>query len=350
MSQPLDRRRFLKVLGASAGAGVAATVAGGGQAEARAPARRPEHALGLLFDGTLCIGCRACIGACKEANDLPPSRTELVGGDYWQSPLDTAGTTYNVIKAYRDGLGVFKDQVEDGYAFTKQSCFHCVDPSCVSACPVSAMTKDSRTGIVGYNEEACIGCRYCVAACPFGVPRFTYDRASPRIGKCELCRHRLAEGQIPACAEVCPTGATVFGRVDAIDAEISRRKALAPGTVTSFHRGRLDGEDTYRGPVGRYVEHVYGEKEIGGTQVKHLSGVPFELLGKPTLPDEAPARRSETLQHGIYYGLVAPLTFLGIAAAAARRNMRAADGEAAASPPPAPPSAPPPAPPTKGAP
>ena len=319
----LDRRRFLKVLGGGAGA-AAATASAGPVAHARARKTMPEHALGLLFDGTLCIGCRACIAGCKEANGMPAERTELEIGNYWDAPLDISGKTLNVIKAYRSGSGEHKDRVVDGFAFTKQSCFHCVDPSCVSACPVSAMTKDPVTGIVSYNVEACIGCRYCVAACPFGVPRFTFDKPDPHISKCQLCRHLLVQGQIPACAQVCPTGATLFGKVADLKKEIARRRALPPGSTTVFPRGQLGGKDSYSGAVGKYVDHVFGEHEIGGTQVMHLSGVPFELLGKPTLPDVAPASVSERLQHGIYYGFIAPLSFLAFLVAAARRNMRAA--------------------------
>lgn len=309
------------VLRMAAGSGAAVAVAPA-VAEGRPIRARPEKALGLLFDGTLCIGCRACMSACKSANGMPAERTALEQGSYWDAPLDISGKTLNVIKAYRSGEGTKKDQVEDGFAFTKVSCYHCVDPSCVSACPVSAMTKDPSTGIVGYNLEACIGCRYCVAACPFGVPRFTYDTPFPKIAKCQLCSDRLVEGKYPACAEVCPTGATLFGRVSELEAEIARRRGLAPGTTTVFPRGRVDGRDNYRGQVGRYVDHVFGEKEIGGTQVLHLSGVPFALLGKPKLPDVAPARTAESLQHAIYYGMIAPFSFLAGLAALAWRNMR----------------------------
>lgn len=322
----IDRRSFLRLAGATAGlAATTSTVA-----EARGNRTMPDEALGLLYDGTLCIGCKACIAACKEANDMPPEPTPLVGEDghaeaLWDAPLDISGSTLNVIKAYRNGTGENKDQVENGYAFTKQSCFHCVDPSCVSACPVSAMTKDPINGIVSYSVDACIGCRYCVAACPFGVPRFTYDTPKPHISKCQLCKHRMADGGYSACAEVCPTGATLYGKVKDLKAEIERRKKLAPGTYTRFPRGRIGGDDWYAGPVGKYVEHVYGEHEIGGTQVLHLSGVPFELLDKPVLPDVAPASKSETIQHGLYYGLIAPGTFLAILVAAARRNMLSAE-------------------------
>ncbi|MCK6551204.1 hydrogenase 2 operon protein HybA [Myxococcota bacterium] len=319
----LTRRGLIEGSALAAGACV---LTDADDAAARPNKPMPEAALGLLYDGTQCIGCRACISACKEVNGMPAERTKLEAGDYWDAPLDISGKTLNVIKAYRGGDGTTKDTV-DGFAFTKVSCYHCVDPSCVSACPVSAMTKDETTGIVRYEQEACIGCRYCVAACPFGVPRFTFDLAFPKISKCQLCVHRVAEGRYAACAEVCPTGATLYGHVADLKAEITRRRSLPPGSKTVLPRGRIGGKDTHVAKVGRYVDHVYGEREIGGTQVLHLSGVPFELLGKPTLPDVPPARVAETLQHAIYYGLIAPLAFLAGLAALAWRNMRAKEPE-----------------------
>jgi len=320
-----DRRWFLK----AAVAGSAATVCAG-TVEARGNKTMSPDAVGLLYDGTLCIGCRACIPACKEANGMPPELHPLIGADgevnnVWDAPLDISGKTLNVIRAYRDGNAEVKDREENGFCFTKMNCYHCVDPSCVSACPVSAMTKDPLNGIVAHSPEACIGCRYCVAACPFGVPRFTYDQAIPHISKCQLCRHRVVEGKYAACAEVCPTGATLYGPVAELKKEIARRKSLAPGTETEFPRGRIGGKDVVIGSVAKYVVHVYGEHEIGGTQVLHLSAVRFEKLGKPVLPDVAPASVSESLQHTLYHGMIAPLVFLGGLVALARRNVK--DGE-----------------------
>jgi Fe-S-cluster-containing dehydrogenase component len=314
----MDRRKALKVIGI--GCGAVATTPLVGTAEARGPAAMPPKALGLLYDGTLCIGCGACMPACKAANGMPRE-----GDALYERPIDISGKTLNIIKAYRSGTATKKDAVVDGYAFTKVSCMHCVDPSCVSACPVSAMTKDRDTGIVEYNVEACIGCRYCVAACPFGVPRFTYDTPVPKISKCQLCAHRFVEGKYAACAEVCPTGATLFGPVAELKQEIARRRALKPGTHTVFPRGRIGSGDSYEGTVGKYVERTYGETEIGGTQVLHLSGVPFELLDKPELPDDAPARISESIQHAIYNHLIAPLGFLGVLGALAYKHMRGTD-------------------------
>jgi ferredoxin len=201
---------------------------------------------------------------------------------------------------------------------------HCGDPSCVSACPVSAMTKDPVTGVVGYNVDLH---RLPLLRRGLSVqrpPLHQYDSPVP-------AKHRqvravpptaTSEGNYSACAEVCPTGATLFGPVLDLHAEIERRRALAPGTQTVFPRGKIGGTDTYEGPVGTYVERTYGEHEIGGTQVLHLSGVPFELLNKPELPRVAPASISESLQHAIYNNLIAPLGFLGSLAVLAWRNMR----------------------------
>lgn len=315
----MDRRKFFK----SAAAGAAALAAGAATCPARARENRqlPTEAVGLLFDSTLCVGCKACVAACKEANGMPPEFSTQE--QLWDTPLDLSGKTLNVIKVYRDGEAKVKDAAAGGYAFVKKSCLHCVDPSCVSACPVSAMTKDPKTGVVSYDKDACIGCRYCVAACPFGVPRFTYDQAVPQISKCQLCRHRWKEGKYAACAEVCPTGATLYGSVADIKQEIARRKSLKPGTTALFPRGKLGGPDqSYPNVAGRYVDHVYGEKELGGTQMMMLSGVPFEKLGYPRLPERSYAADSETLQHTLYGGLVAPLAFLGVLTYVARRNVK----------------------------
>jgi Fe-S-cluster-containing dehydrogenase component len=319
----LTRRKMLQGIGLGVGTVAAESLVH--TAEAREARQLPDQALGLLYDGTLCIGCRACIPACKEANGMPAEHTELLMGNVWDSPLDLSGKTLNIIKAYRSGDASHKDQAENGFAFTKSSCMHCVDPSCVSSCPVSAMIKDPHTGIVSYDVDACIGCRYCVAACPFNVPRFTYDKAIPKISKCQLCQQRIGVGKNPACADACPTGATLFGPTRDLMKEIERRRAIKPGTTTTFPRRKLGGTDTYVGPAGNYVDHIYGEKEIGGTQVLHLSGVPFELLDKPKLPDISPAKVSETLQHGIYNHLIAPIGFLGALAALAWRHMRRRD-------------------------
>jgi formate dehydrogenase iron-sulfur subunit len=139
-------------------------------------------------------------------------------------------------------------------------CMHCLEPACVSACPVGALRKTSK-GPVVYDAEKCIGCRYCLMACPFGVPKYQWERPLPIVGKCILCSQRIEAGQPTACAAVCPTGATLFGERDALVEEA---------------RGRL------RRHPGRYVNHVYGLEEVGGTSVLMLASVPFSRLGRKT--------------------------------------------------------------------
>lgn len=313
----MDRRSFFRAAGAAA-----ATASVARPAQARSNRSLPPDAVGLLFDSTLCVGCKACVAGCKEANGMPP---EVSTPDaLWDTPQDISGKTLNVIKVYRHGTPEIKDREVNGYAFVKKSCMHCVDPSCVSVCPVKAMKKDERTGVVSHDKNACIGCRYCVASCPFGVPRFTYDQAIPQISKCQLCHHRWADGKYAACAEVCPTGATLYGKVSDLKAEIARRKALKPGTPTSYPRGKLGGVDqSYPGVAAKYVDHVYGEKELGGTQMMMLAGVSFAKLGYPDLPDTSFAAQSETVQHSVYGGMVLPLAFLGGLTWVAKRNVKA---------------------------
>jgi Fe-S-cluster-containing dehydrogenase component len=269
----ISRRQLLKGM---AVAGAAAAVAAPGEAAAfQSRGRKPDD-LGLLYDSTRCIGCRACVTKCKEANDLPPDRVRLNGVDY-NAPADLSATTKNIIRLAQDG---------DKAAFVKGGCMHCLDPACVNACMVSALTKDKGApgGIIAYNPNLCVGDRYCQVACPFNVPKYQWGNAlTPRIVKCELCRHRQ-EG--PACAEVCPRQAIVQGKVSDLLADAHRRIDQNPG---------------------RYQPKVYGEKEAGGTQVLYLSAVPFDKLGLPELSSESVPALSETIQHGIYKGFIAPV-------------------------------------------
>lgn len=316
------RRRFLKGVLASGAAMTAATIAP--PVAARETLARPAEGLGLLYDATLCIGCKACVAACKEVNENPP---EFSTEDrLWDTPLDTSGYTFNLIKMYRNGTMETKDAEVNGYAFMKTSCMHCADPSCVSACPVSAMLKDPVTGIVSYDPDACVGCRYCVVACPFGIPKYQYDSPTGKIGKCELCRHRYKDGNYSACAEVCPTGATLYGKTSDLLAEAKRRIALKPGSMTRYPRGKLGGPDqSHEASVGKYLQHVYGEKEYGGTQVLKLSGVAFDKVGMPNLPAKSSAATSETIQQSLYGGLMMPIAVLGALSFIAKRNVHDED-------------------------
>ena len=320
-----SRRDFLKGILASGAAVTTAAVAPA--VCARETHTRPAEALGLLYDATLCVGCKACVAACKQANGLPP---EFSTEDHlWDAPLDTSAYTFNLIKMYRNGTMDTKDAEVNGYAFMQTSCMQCVDPSCVSACPVSAMRKDPVTGIVAYDPDACVGCRYCVVACPFGIPKYQYDSPTGKIGKCELCRHRYKDGHYSACAEVCPTGATLYGRTSDLLAEAKRRLALKPGSVTRYPRGKIGGPDqSYEAPAGKYVQHVYGEKEFGGTQVLKLSAVTFAKVGMPDLPPNSAAATSETIQHSLYGGLMMPIAVLAALSFVAKRNVHD-EGDAA---------------------
>jgi len=334
----LSRRNFLK--GCLAGSGAAVAALAPAPASARGNLTNPPGGLGLLYDATLCVGCQACVAACKEANHNP---AEFKTADHlWDTPLDTTGHTFNVIKVYTNGTGETKDAETNGFSFMKTSCMHCADASCVSACPVSAMRKDPVTGIVTYNPDACFGCRYCVAACAFGIPKYQYDSPTGRIGKCELCHDRHKDGHYSACAEVCPTGATLFGRTVDLLAEAKRRLALKPGETTRIPRGRLPYSDadaekastwrkepdqSYEAQVGKYLQHVYGETEYGGTQVLKLSAVEFEKVGMPALPPKSSASTSETIQHTLYQGMIMPIAVLGAMTWAARRNVRKDDDD-----------------------
>jgi Fe-S-cluster-containing dehydrogenase component len=316
------RRNFLK--GVLAGSAAITTAAVAPPVCARETHSRPAEALGLLYDATLCIGCKACLSACKAANGLPPEFSTQ--DQLWDTPLDTSAYTFNLIKMYRNGTMDTKDAEVNGYAFMQTSCMHCADPSCVSACPVSAMTKNPVTGIVSYDPDACVGCRYCVVACPFGIPKYQYDSPTGKIGKCELCRHRYKDGHYSACAEVCPTGATLYGRSADLLTEAKRRIALKPGSVTRYPRGKIGGPDqSYEAPVGKYLQHVYGENEYGGTQVLKLSAVTFDKVGMPDLPPKSSAATSETIQHSLYGSLLMPIAVLGALTFVARKNVHDED-------------------------
>jgi Fe-S-cluster-containing dehydrogenase component len=178
---------------------------------------------------------------------------------------------------------------------------HCVDPACVSVCMIGALHKLPDSGIVAYDKDRCIGCRYCQIACPFDVPKFEWASNQPRIVKCELCRERLQEGRLPGCVEVCPRQAVIFGRRSELLVEAHRRMDANPD---------------------RYQHKVYGEFDGGGTQSLYLSAVPFEAFRLPDLGEVAPPAASETIQHGIYQGFIAPVALYAALAGVVLRNRR----------------------------
>jgi formate dehydrogenase iron-sulfur subunit len=188
---------------------------------------------GLLIDITKCIGCNACREGCREANGLPE-----VEGDTLRAGV------YTVVQQKADQN-------------VRRVCMHCLDPTCVSVCPVGAFQKNAFGGIT-YEESRCIGCRYCMLACPFSTPTYEWSSLWPKVSKCHFCPERLAAGKPTACAESCPTGATMFGERDELIAEARKRIAENPGT---------------------YVNHIYGLTEVGGTSVLYLSPVAFDQIG-----------------------------------------------------------------------
>jgi Fe-S-cluster-containing dehydrogenase component len=296
----VSRRNFLKLTGGGALVGTAADTA-----QAR-PNKEPlPNAVGMLYDATLCIGCKACMVGCKQANGMPIETT--LQQPMWDSPPDISDKTLNNIKVYRHGSAEVKDREIDGFSFVKRHCMHCVDAVCVSVCPVNAMRKDHETGVVTHHPEVCIGCRYCVFACPYNVPAYEFDNPLGQIQKCQFCDHRLKEGKLPGCVETCPTGASLFGTREEVLAEAQRRLAMRPGEEYEFPMNTVNSPHRHVAKIKEYQNHIFGEKEGGGTQVFMLAGVPFAKLGMPELPEKSAASRSEGVQHTLYKGLALPL-------------------------------------------
>ena len=236
----MDRRGFLKTTL------VAGSAAMAGNDLCAQEIRDPEEFVGILVDTTRCIGCRACEVACGETHDL------LVPDVLNDGALEEHRNTSD-----KQWMVVNKFETEAGEVFVKRQCMHCYQAACASACPTEAMEK-TETGPVIWHGNRCIGCRYCMASCPFDMPKFEYGEWNPKIQKCTMCFERLEEGQKPACVAACPTDALMFG---------TRVKNL------EIARHRI-----YSHP-DEYVHHIYGEHEVGGTGYIYLSAVPFDQIG-----------------------------------------------------------------------
>ena len=314
----IKRRDFLKTIAG----GTAMVMAQPALTLAKEKSRLP-NAIGILYDATLCVGCKTCMVGCKTANDMPVETTDAEG--YWENPMDLSGKTLNIIKKYQSGTGEFKDRETDGYSFIKRHCMHCVDPACVSACPASAMTKDEVNGIVSYNKDACIGCRYCQIACPYNIPKFEWDDPFPKIVKCQLCSHLLAKGDIPACCDMCPTGASLFGSVNALLAESKRRQKMTPGKYHDFPLSSMSSGAVQVQKAAQYIPQIYGEVEVGGSQVLMLAGVNFNKLGLPVLPARSYVAMAENIQHTLYQWMILPIVAFGGLAYLVKRSEKHKD-------------------------
>jgi Fe-S-cluster-containing dehydrogenase component len=245
----MKRRHFLGLLGA---AGVTLSSGAAAKAASLGDVKGLPNAGGVLFDASRCIGCRKCEAACNQVNDLPKPAKAFDDLAVLEAVRRTDAKTYTIVNKYVPEAG--KPPV-----FRKIQCNHCMEPACASACFVAAFKK-SETGAVVYDPDVCVGCRYCMVACPFNIPAYEYDKAfTPRVMKCTMCQPRLLEGKLPGCVEACPKEALIFGK---------RRELL------NIAWDRIGGNP------GRYVEHVYGEREMGGTSWLTIAPKPsFAALG-----------------------------------------------------------------------
>ncbi|NHZ85556.1 MAG: twin-arginine translocation signal domain-containing protein [Planctomycetia bacterium] len=241
----INRRDFLKTISVAT-----ATISTSGLLRAKQPTDQKEF-YSVLFDATLCIGCRKCEWACNDYNGLPNgSFASFDDKSVFEETRNMTPDKFTVVNRF--------DIKEYGQPiYVKKQCMHCSQPACASACLTEAMKKTEEGPII-WRGNKCMGCRFCMLSCPFDVPKFEYDSANPRIAKCTMCYDRILEGKKPACVEICPTEAIIFGkRSDLLD-EAKRRIFSEPD---------------------KYVNSVFGDGEAGGTDWLYISPVPFDKIG-----------------------------------------------------------------------
>jgi formate dehydrogenase iron-sulfur subunit len=203
----------------------------------------------ILTDTTKCIGCNECVIACKKVNHLEPDLPRR-----WDLPDGLSSRNWTSVVGGPE------------HSFVRKQCRHCLEPACASACPVGALSKTA-AGAVVYDSEKCMGCRYCMMACPYGIPRYDWEQTVPYVRKCILCYERIRSGGRPGCTEACPTKATIFGDRDLLLAEAHRRIRENPGT---------------------YVDKVWGEHEAGGVSVLYISNADLSFLTQGRSLDATP--------------------------------------------------------------
>ncbi|MEJ2158643.1 MAG: 4Fe-4S dicluster domain-containing protein [Desulfobacteraceae bacterium] len=241
----ISRRKFLGWLSA---AGLASTVGTSARAASNHEFPGYKDSMAVLHDTTRCIGCRKCEEACNTVNELPAPDKPFDDLSVLEEKRRTTSKAYTVVNQFG----------AEAPTFVKKQCNHCLEPACASACFVKAFTK-TPGGAVIYNEDVCVGCRYCMIACPFEIPTYEYDEPfTPRVRKCTLCYPRTAKGLLPGCVEACPTEALVYGKRKALLKVANQRIAQYPD---------------------RYIDHIYGEKEMGGTSWLYLTSTPFSEIG-----------------------------------------------------------------------
>ncbi len=241
----ISRRKFLGWMGA---AGLTSAVGTTARAASNQEFEGYENSMAVLHDITRCIGCRKCEEACNIVNELPAPQAPFDDLKVLEQKRRTTPKEYTVVNQFEG----------DRPTFVKQQCNHCQEPACASACFVNAFTKTPE-GAVIYNEDVCVGCRYCMIACPFEIPTYEYDEPfTPRIMKCTMCHPRISKGLLPGCVESCPTEALVYGKRTDLIKVANQRIAAYPD---------------------RYVDHIYGEKEMGGTNWLYLSSEPYQEIG-----------------------------------------------------------------------
>ncbi len=281
----LGRRGFLKLAAATAGTATFGGVdAGAGEAPANGGG---DGGFGVLVDASVCISCRKCEWACDRQNRITGrAQAEFEDRSVCLTPRRPDANAFTVVNRYPESPGA-----DAGYT-VKIQCMHCLHPACASACLVGALRKHPQ-GPVYYDEWRCIGCRYCMIACPFEIPVYEYDRAlQPRVRKCSFCVERVTqENRRPACVEICPNEALTFGkREDLIDVAYIRMKATPE----------------------RYVPHLYGEHEAGGTAWMYLAPADLASAGLPPLSDRPIPETTERIQHSIFKNFVPPLALYGL--------------------------------------